>query len=203
MYRRASSRRNLLRFYGRAQKSWDQFDEYDSPELRCVRQTSEKTKVHRKIQVKFLHQRSPYAVKFEDKSREETERQERCAGGKAWNLAKNMYNLKEKDKATFYSPTNEWIMLAASTMRPEERKFVVVSGASMHVVSRKDLDSAELDIVKVSKKSDDSCNSARRGANKRRGNSVCQRIGFIRDSNAARRYTGSSFTRKTLRRSRV
>ena len=26
---------------------WDQFDEYDSQELRCVKQTSEKAKVHR------------------------------------------------------------------------------------------------------------------------------------------------------------
>ena len=45
--------------------------------------------------------------------------------------------------------------------------------------------------------------SQRRGANKRRGNSLCQGIGFIGDSNASRRYTCSSFTRKTLRRSRV
>ena len=52
-------------------------------------------------------------------------------------------------------------------------------------------------------KSDDGGNSRRRGANKRRGNSVCQRIGICRDSNTSRRYTGSSFTRKTLRRPRV
>ena len=30
------------------------------------------------------HQRSPYAVKFEDRSHEETERQQRCARSKAW-----------------------------------------------------------------------------------------------------------------------
>ena len=52
-------------------------------------------------------------------------------------------------------------------------------------------------------KSDDGCYSQRRSANTRRGNSVCQRIGFIRDSNASARYTGSSFTRNTLRWSRV
>ena len=44
--------------------------------------------------------------------------------------------------------------------------------------------------VRVSKKSDDGGNSQRRGANERRGNSVCQRIGFFRDSKASRRYTG-------------
>ena len=34
-----------------------------------------------------------------DRSQEETERQERCARGKAWNLARNIYKLKEKDKS--------------------------------------------------------------------------------------------------------
>ena len=41
-YCRTPSRRNPQWFYGRAQKSWDQFDEYDSQELRSVMQTSEK-----------------------------------------------------------------------------------------------------------------------------------------------------------------
>ena len=88
---------------------------------------------------------------FEDRSHEETERQERCARGKAWNLTRNMYKLKEKDKATFYSLTNEWIMPAASTMKPEEREFVVDSRASMHMVSGKDLNSAELETMRISR----------------------------------------------------
>ena len=46
-YFRTQSRQNLHRFYGRAQKSWDQFDEYDSQKLCIVMQTSEKTQVHR------------------------------------------------------------------------------------------------------------------------------------------------------------
>ena len=50
------SHQNLYRFYGRAQKSWDQPDEYDSQKLRSVLQTSEKTKVRRseKCKSKFL-----------------------------------------------------------------------------------------------------------------------------------------------------
>ena len=40
-----------------------------------------------KIQVKLPHQRSPYAMKFEDRSQEETERHQRCARGKAWNCS--------------------------------------------------------------------------------------------------------------------
>ena len=75
--------------------------------------------------------KSPYAMTFEDRSQEETARQERCAKGKAWNLAKNIYKLKENDKITFYSPAEEWVLAVASTKEPEERKFVVDSGASM------------------------------------------------------------------------
>ena len=87
---------------------------------------------------------------FEDRS-QETERQERCARGKAWNLAKHIYKLKEKDKATFNSPTTESIMPAASTMKPEEREFVVDSGARMHMVGKRDLNSAELETMRISK----------------------------------------------------
>ena len=73
----------------------------------------------------------------------------------------------------------------------------------MHMLSREDPNSAELESVRASKKSDDGGNSQRRGVDKGRGNSVCQRVGFVRDSGASRRNTGSSFTLKTLRRSRV
>ena len=56
---------------------------------------------------KVPHQRSPYAMKFEDGSQEESERQERCARGH-----KKILKLKETDKATFFSPTNEWCLPA-------------------------------------------------------------------------------------------
>ena len=147
-----------------------------------------------KIQVKLPHQRSPYAVKFEDRSEEETERQERCASGDTWRLAKNIYKPKEK-KNYIFSPADEWSLPAASTIKPEEREFVVDSGACMQMVSRKGLNKGRSGDREDLKKSDDGGSSQRRGANKRRGDSVCQRIGFIRDSNASQRYTGSSFTR--------
>ena len=103
------------------------------------------------LQVKNPHQRSPYAMKFEDWSHEETERQQRCPGSKAWNLAKNIYKLKEKDKAAFYFPAEDRVLRAASTKEPEEREFVVDSGASMHKVSKKDLNSAELQTMRTSR----------------------------------------------------
>ena len=187
-YCRTPSRRNPQLFYGRAQKSWANIRENKGPSLN-------------EIQVKVPHQRNPCPMKIEDRSQEGTERQERCACGDAWRLAKKKIStLKEKDKATFFSPTDERSL--PSTIKLEEREFVVDSGASMPVVSRKDLNPAVLDTVKVSKKTDDGCYSQRRNANKRRCDSVCQRIGFLRDRKASRRYTGRSFIRKTLRRSR-
>ena len=54
----------------------------------------------RVIQVKNPHQRSPYALKFEDRQ-EETPRQERCARGDAWRMARSILKLKEEDKTNF------------------------------------------------------------------------------------------------------
>ena len=104
-----------------------------------------------KTNVKIPHQRSPHAMKFEDKSHEETERQQRCARSKAWNLARNIYKLKERDEAAFYFTAEEWVLLDASTKEPEEREFVVDSGASMHMVRKKDLNSAELETMRTSR----------------------------------------------------
>ena len=87
--------------------------------------------------------RNPTAPKFEDRSQEETEWQERCAREAAWRLAKSVQKLKEKNKATFFSPSENWC-LPASNRKPEEREFVVDSGASMHMISKKDLNSAEM-----------------------------------------------------------
>ena len=51
------------------------------------------------------HQRSPNAPKFEDRSQEETEWQEQGAREAAWRLAKSVPKFKEKNKATFLSPS--------------------------------------------------------------------------------------------------
>ena len=49
-----------------------------------------------KIQIKNPHQRGPHALKFEDRSHEETERQQRCARSKASNLAKKHFQAQRK-----------------------------------------------------------------------------------------------------------
>ena len=57
-----------------------------------------------------------------------------------------MLKLKEHERATFFSPS-ENRCLPASTLKPEEREFVVDSGASMHMISKKDLSDAEMDTL--------------------------------------------------------
>ena len=96
------------------------------------------------------HERSPNASKFEDRSQEETEWQEQGARDAAWKLAKNVFKLKEHQRTAFFSsPENR--CLPASILKPEERDFVVDSGASMHMISKKDLSNAEMDTLTKSK----------------------------------------------------
>ena len=90
-------------------------------------------------------------MKFEDRSQEETDRQEPCARSKAWNLAKKIYKLKANDKPALCSPADEWVFPVAETEEPEDREFVVVSGATMHMVSKKDLNPAELETMRTSR----------------------------------------------------
>ena len=83
------------------------------------------------------HQRNPNAPKFEDRSQEETEWQERCAREAAWKLAKSILKLKEKIKQHSSHLSENWCLLAPSYLKLEEREFVVDSGASMHMISKK------------------------------------------------------------------
>ena len=139
----------------RCKKSWDRFEKYGSLSPRHVKQVSgKKGPSLGKIQVKNPHQRSPYARKFEDRSHAETERQQRCARSKAWNLAKHIYKLKERERER-----PSYILLARGRMgtlrcvnkRAREREFEVDSEAGMHLVSKRDPDFAELETVKISK----------------------------------------------------
>ena len=90
--------------------------------------------------------RSPNAPKFEDRSQEETDWQEKGAREAAWRLAESILKLKEKNKPTFLLTFGNMCFLA-STPKPEERDFVVDSGASMHMISKKDLNDVEMDTL--------------------------------------------------------
>ena len=57
-----------------------------------------------------------------------------------------MLKLKEHERATFFSPSENRCLLA-SILKLEEREFVVDSGTSMHIISKKDLSNAEIDTL--------------------------------------------------------
>ena len=59
------------------------------------------------------------------------------APAKRRGFGENIYQLKISDKTTFCTPIEVKAMRAPSSTRPEEREFVVDSGASMHTMSKK------------------------------------------------------------------
>ena len=61
-------------------------------------------------------QRSPNAPKFEDRSQEETEWEEQGAREAAWKLAKSVLKFKERERATFFSPSENWCLLASKIL---------------------------------------------------------------------------------------
>ena len=73
----------------------------------------------------------------------------RCPRSSVEAVQKNL-KLKEKHKTTFFSPSENRCLLA-STLKPEEREFVVDSGASMHMISKKDVSDAEMDTLTKSR----------------------------------------------------
>ena len=82
-------------------------------------------------------ERNPCAPTFEGGTQQETLQQERCARRETWDLANSVHELKTKEKVTFESPTEAWVMPVPSSKKPEEREFVVDSGAPMHMLSNK------------------------------------------------------------------
>ena len=94
---------------------------------------------------------SPCAPKLEHRTQEETLQPERSARREALDLAKNVCTLNEKDNVTFFSPSEVWSLPAPSSKKLEERDFVVDSGASLHRLIRKDLNSARLETFQRSR----------------------------------------------------
>ena len=67
----------------------------------------------------------------------------RCPRSSVEGVQKCVKKLKEHERATFFSPS-ENRCLPASNLKSEEREFVVDSGASMQMISKKDLSDAEM-----------------------------------------------------------
>ena len=83
------------------------------------------------------------AVKFEDPSHEKTERQHRCARSKAWNLCQK--HIQAQRERPSYIPLARGRMSAPGCVR----EFVVDSGAGIETVSKRDLNSAELETMRT------------------------------------------------------
>ena len=172
-YFRTQSRLSLHWFYGRAQQSWDRFDECDPQKLRSVMQTSEnKGPSLGKIQVKDPHRRSPYALKFEDGSQEETARQERCVCGDAWRLAKEYLKAQRKGQSFFFLTYQRLVSPGAIRDKTGGKRTRWRFGSINAHVEQERLQLCRVGYRKDLWKSDDDCNSQRRGANKRRSDSV-------------------------------
>ena len=62
----------------------------------------------------------------------------------------NIYKLNNADKTTFYTSVEARAMPAQTSTSAEEQEFVVDSGASMHMMSKKDLNLDELDTLRRS-----------------------------------------------------
>ena len=141
MYFKSWSRQDRHRFYGRAQPCRNQSDVFDSPKLYCAKPTTE-TKIHRSI--KF-----PPGILI---SAATTPQNLRIGLKKRWNgKSIGLVKLKGKQKTTFFSPTEKWCLPSPSKIKPEEREFVVDSCVSMHMISRKGLNSAALETVTTSR----------------------------------------------------
>ena len=114
--------------------------------FRTWRRRSTFSKIPRSVTFAQVNLMSVVAPKFEDRLQEETELQEQGAREAAWKLAKCVLKLKEYERAAFFSSPESRCLLA-SALKPEEREFVVDSGASMHMISKKDLSDTEMDTL--------------------------------------------------------
>ena len=113
--------------------------------------------------------------------KKKTEKQERCAREEAWKLAKHIQKLTEKDQTAFFSPSENRCLPAPSAIKPEEREFDVDSGASMYMISKKDLNFGELETLTTSR-SPTTVITANGEVQTHEEATVCQRVGYILDN---------------------
>ena len=64
----------------------------------------------------------PKLSKIEDRSEEQTLKQERCARRVAWKMTKRIHKLRGKGQSTFNSTSEVWCLIAPSSTNPEDTK---------------------------------------------------------------------------------
>ena len=109
-----------------------------------------------------------------------------------------MLKLKEQERATFFSPS-ENRCLPAPTLKPEEREFVVDSGASMHMISKNDLSDAEMDTLTKSCSPAIVITANGEVQTHEEATVLCQRIGHILNYESPRKHASSIVAWKALR----
>ena len=109
-----------------------------------------------------------------------------------------MLKLKGHEKAAFFSsPENR--CLPASTLKPEEREFVVDSGASMHMISKKDLSNAEMDTLTKSCSPTTVITANGEVQTHEEAIVYVKEVGFFLDNESHRQHASSVIARKALR----
>ena len=92
------------------------------------------------------HERSPIAPNLRIVHKKRQSGKSKVPAKQRGSWPKMCLKFKEHQRAAFFSPS-ENRCLPASSLKPEEREFVVDSGASMHMISKKDLSKAEMDTL--------------------------------------------------------
>ena len=136
-----------------------------------------------KIQVKAQPQRSPYAMKFEDRSREETEDKSDVPKVRLRIFSKTCTSSKRTTKLHCVLACGK--VGTPGCINNRAREFVVDSGASMHMVSKRDLNSAKLETMRTSRSPTTVMPANGEVQNPRRSDGICQATGRIRHGYAS------------------
>ena len=92
-------------------------------------------------------QRKTNPPKFEVRSQEETEWQQQGARGAAWRLAKSVFKIQGEKTEQHSCHLRKVGACLRQLLNMRNANFVVYSGASMQMISKKDLNDAEMDTL--------------------------------------------------------
>ena len=119
-------------------------------------------------------------------------------------LGENIYKLKNSRKATFYVPGDvKGMSTPIASKRPEEREFVVDSGASKHMMSKKRIKLRRIMENNKVQKPKRSVDWKRRSAHPRGGTSVRSWLESLRNRATTRRNASCPIARQALQRPRI
>ena len=117
-----------------------------------------------------------------------------------WRLAKNFLKLKEEHKTTFFSPSENWgVYLRHQQLNQRKENLLFDSGASMHMINKKDLNSAELETVTTSRSPMTVITANGEVQTNEEATVYVRELGYILENETPRGYANSSIAGKPLR----